>query len=136
MRDLFSKFLRFIMVSGVGWVIDFGIYTLLTGPMSFPVALSNYISSVPAITFVFFVSTRKMFICRPDGLSKKTKYFLYVIYQLILVTVVSFAAQWIAESLTLLPAAAQYTKLAAKVLITPVTMVCNFFVLKLIAEKW
>ena len=55
------------MVSGVGWVIDFGIYTLLTGPMSFPVALSNYISSVPAITFVFFVSTRKMFICRPDA---------------------------------------------------------------------
>ena len=125
------------MVSGVGWVIDFGIYTLLTGPLLFPVALSNYISSVPAITFVFLVSTRKMFICRPDGLSKKTKYFLSVIYQLILVTIVSFAAQWLAESLThLLPAAAQYTKLAAKVLITPVTMVCNFFVLKLIAEKW
>lgn len=137
MGNLISKFFRFIGVSGIGWVIDFVIYTLLTEAAHLPVALSNYISTVPAITLVFFVSTRKLFLCRPDGLSLRTKYLLYVAYQLLLVTAVSFLAQWLAGVLPLLlPFLAPIAKLAAKILITPITMVCNFFVLKYLAEKW
>ena len=137
MGNLISKFFRFIGVSGIGWILDFVIYTLLTGVAHLPVALSNYISTVPAITLVFFVSPRKLFLCRPDGLSLRAKYMLYVIYQLLLVTTVSFLAQWMAGFLPLLlPFLSGVAKLAAKVLITPVTMVCNFFVLKYLAEKW
>lgn len=137
MGNLISKFFRFIGVSGIGWVIDFVIYTLLTGVAHLPVALSNYLSSLPAITFVFFVSTRKLFLCRPDGLSLRAKYVLYVVYQFVLVTGVSFLAQWLAVVLpALLPFLSGLAKLAAKILITPITMVCNFFVLKILAEKW
>ena len=137
MGNLFFKFCRFIGVSGIGWVMDFVLYTLLTGVIHLPVALSNYLSTIPAITFVFFVSTRKLFVCRPDGLTKPAKYALYVIYQLILVTCVSFLAQWLAAILpALLPFLSSFAKLAAKILITPITMVCNFFVLKILAEKW
>lgn len=137
MGNLISKFFRFIGVSGIGWVMDFVIYTLLTGAARLPVALSNYLSSLPAITFVFFVSTRKLFLCRPDGLSLRVKYVLYVVYQLLLVTGVSFLAQWLAVvAPLLLPFLSGFAKLAAKILITPITMVCNFFVLKYLAEKW
>ena len=137
MGNLISKFFRFIGVSGIGWIIDFLIYTLLTGVAHLPVALSNYISTVPAITLVFFVSTRKLFLCRPDGLSLRAKYVLYVIYQLLLVTAVSFLAQWLAAVLpSLFPFLSGFAKLTAKILITPVTMVCNFFMLKYLAEKW
>ena len=137
MANLISKFFRFVGISSIGWIIDFVIYTLLTEVAHLPVALSNYISTVPAITLVFFVSTRKLFICRPDGLSLRAKYVLYVVYQLLLVTGVSFLAQWLAGALPLLlPFLSSFTKLAAKILITPVTMVCNFFVLKYLAEKW
>ena len=121
----------------MGWIIDFVIFTALTGAVRLPVALSNYISSIPAITLVFFLSTRKLFICRPDGLSRQAKYLLYVVYQLLLLTAVSFLAQWLAAVLPLLlPFLSGLAKPAAKILITPITMVCNFFVLKYLAEKW
>ena len=137
MNKLLKKLGAFLLFSGVGWLIDFGIYSILTGPANFPVAPANYLSSVPAITFVFFASTRKTFQCRPDGMSKGTKYLIYVVYQLLLLTAVSFLAQILDPLLArMLPVFADYSKLLAKVCITPVTMLCNFFVLRLIAEKW
>lgn len=137
MPDLVRKFLSFLSVSGVGWLIDFGVYTVLTGALLLPVALSNYISSFFAVSFVFAVSTRKTFVCREDGLKLGTKYVIYVVYQLLLVTAVSFLAQWLAGVLSaILPVPEIYAKLAAKVLITPITMIMNFFVLKQITEKW
>ena len=137
MSKLLKKLGAFLLFSGVGWIIDFGIYSILTGPLGFPVAGANYLSSIPAITFVFFTSTRKTFQCRPEGLPKGMKYLIYVVYQLLLVTAVSFLAQSLDPLLAkAIPMAADYSKLLAKICITPVTMLCNFFVLRLIAEKW
>ena len=137
MSKLLKKLGAFLLFSGVGWIIDFGIYSILTGPLGFPVAGANYLSSIPAITFVFFTSTRKTFQCRSEGLPKGMKYLIYVVYQLLLVTVVSFLAQALDPLLAkAIPVAADYSKLLAKICITPVTMLCNFFVLRLIAEKW
>ena len=137
MSKLLKKLGAFLLFSGVGWIIDFGLYSLLTGPLGFPVGGANYLSSVPAVTFVFLASTRKTFRCRPDGLSKGMKYLLYVVYQLLLLTVVSFLAQGLDPLLAkMLPMVPDYSKLLAKICITPVTMLCNFFVLRLIAEKW
>ncbi len=137
MSKLLKKLGAFLLFSGVGWIIDFGIYSILTGPLGFPVAGANYLSSIPAITFVFFTSTRKTFQCRPEGLPKGMKYLIYVVYQLLLVTAVSFLAQALDPLLAkVIPVAADYSKLLAKICITPVTMLCNFFVLRLIAEKW
>lgn len=129
MAELFGKFCRFLLVSGVGWVMDFGIYTGLTVGLDVPVAGANYLSSLPAITFVFFVSTRKILIS--NGRNGQ-KYLAYVVYQFLLVTAVSFLAQWLAA---ILPLPADWGKLGAKVIITPITMVANFFVLKWIAQQ-
>ena len=137
MRNILKKLCAFLLFSGIGWIIDFGLYVFLTKALSFPVAGANYLSSIPAITFVFFVSTRKTFQCRPDGLSKGKKYVIYVVYQLLLVTAVSFLAQWLDPLYgAILPQFKELSKLLAKITITPITMLCNFFVLRLIAEKW
>ena len=137
MAKLMAKFIRFIGISGMGWIIDFVLFTLLTGVFRLPVALSNYISSIPAITLVFFLSTHKLFVCRPNGLSLRAKYLLYVVYQFLLLTAVSFLAQWLAVVLPLsLPFLSGLAKPASKILITPITMICNFFALKYLAEKW
>lgn len=137
MTKLLKKFCSFLLYSGVGWVIDFGLYWLLTSLLNFPVTGANYLSSIPAITFVFFVSTRKTFLCRPEGLSKPMKYLVYVVYQLLLLTAVSFLAGWLHPVLqTAFPSLSFHAKLLSKVCITPITMTCNFFVLRMIAEKW
>ena len=140
MRRLLKKFLQFMLVSGVGWVLDFGIFTLLTTTL--PMVISNCISSLTAVTFVFFVSTWKILGNKTDGHSRQVKYLVYVVYQLLLITGVSFLAQWLHgllegwRALSVLPLLGEHTKLVAKILITPLTMVCNFFVLRQISERW
>ena len=138
MKRLAAKFVQFFLISGLGWILDFSVYTVLTALFSCSVLAANYLSSLPAITFVFFVSTRKTFVCRRDGLSMRGKYVAYVVYQLVLVSLVSFLGQWLfqqlAPLLTMLSPA--QCKLLIKVCITPITMICNFFVLRQIAEKW
>ena len=139
-KKLLEKFLRFVLVSGVGWLIDFAIYTALTKALRFPVVGANYLSSLVSVTFVFFVSTEKVLENRPGRLSMPQKYLLYVGYQVVLVTAVSFLAAWLDRLLAALrfvqaaPLLAENTKLLAKLLITPVTMLCNFFVLRRITE--
>lgn len=138
MKQILRKFIQFVLVSGVGWLIDFSVFLALTNLFCASVLAANYLSSLPAITFVFFVSTRKTFVCRVDGLSMKGKYVAYVVYQLLLVSLVSLLGQGLFLKITpLLPALSQeLCKLLIKVCITPITMVCNFFVLRQIAEKW
>lgn len=132
-RSFLNKFLRFALISGVGWLIDFSVYTALTHLTAIPVAVANDLSTLPAVTYVFLISTRKLLSCKTERVSKVTKYVVYALYQLVLVTIASFAMQALASVLEeFLP----HAKLAAKVLITPFTMVTNFFVLRAIAEKW
>lgn len=133
MRSFLNKFFRFALISGVGWLIDFSVYTALSRLTEIPVAAANYLSSLPAITYVFFVSTRRLLACKTDRVSKLTKYLVYALYQLALVSAASFAMQALAGALAEFT---QYGKLAAKILITPFTMTANFFVLRAIAEKW
>ena len=139
-KGLLEKFLRFVLVSGVGWVIDFSIYTALTKALGFPVVGANCISSFVSVTFVFLVSTKKILENRTGRLTTVQKYLLYVGYQVVLVTAVSLLAGWLDGLLAGLspvravPLLADNTKLLAKLCITPVTMLCNFFVLRRITE--
>lgn len=133
MVSLLRKFFRFALISGVGWLIDFSVYTALTRWTAIDVAAANYLSSLPAVTYVFLVSTKRVLSCKTDRVSKLTKYLVYALYQLLLVSAASFAMQALARSFL---EWTQYGKLAAKILVTPFTMTANFFVLRAIAEKW
>lgn len=137
---LLGQALRFFGVSGSGWLIDFCVFWVLTQFGGLKVAYANMLSSIPAITLVFFVSTRHIFAGRKEGLPLWKKYVIYFLYQMLLV----FCVSWIGEglyqllsrtSLVQFPLLSEHLKLVCKILITPITMSINFVVMKLLCER-
>ena len=125
-------------ISGLGWCLDFGIYLALTLLLELPVQAANHISTIPAVTLVFFLSTRHTFRQRPGGLPLWLKYILYVVYQLLLVTGVSWLGQQVYDLLIVLPLPAlilDSLKILIKIGITPITMLLNYFVLGWLTER-
>lgn len=140
LRGLIRQALRFLAVSGTGWVIDFSVFWALTHFLDFPVSYANMLSSIPAITLVFLVSTHKIFANKKEGLPLWGKYLVYFGYQMVLVVCVSWLGEWLyrlisGTSLMEIALIADHLKIICKILITPVTMTINFFVMKLLCEK-
>lgn len=136
---LAKQFVRFIGISGVGWILDFSLYTILTMCFNWEVFFSNCLSSIPAVTLVFFVSTKKIFENSEGKISVRGKYWIYLIYQALLLLEVSYVGQYLSQRITqililtdIIPA---LSKIISKLLITPVTMILNFFVMKFLTEK-
>ena len=90
---LLKQAVRFLAVSGSGWLIDFSVFVFLTEWLHLIVAYANMLSSIPAITLVFIVSTRKIFSAQNRKIPLWGKYAIYFLYQMILVSCVS----WIGE---------------------------------------
>ena len=61
MKELIKQAFKFFGISGIGWIIDFTIYTILTSIFKLNVDISNIISSLSGCSFVFMISTRKLF---------------------------------------------------------------------------
>ncbi len=138
MKKMFLQFVRFIGISGVGWCIDFSLYLMLTSVFRWPVFISNCLSAVPAVTLVFSVSTAKIFRKAPGKIPVYAKYVIYLIYQFILLLIVSSLGQWLSDVIILkatMRLIVDLSKVIAKVMITPVTMVMNFLIMKLLSEN-
>lgn len=136
-QKIWIQFYQFILISGLGFLMDFGLFYFLTKRL--PIAMANMISALPAITWVFFFSTRKIFRQRDSGSQAWVKYGVYLVYQCVLLVSVSVVAQKMytflypfTEPYGLLRA---YLQMIVKCLITPITMLCNFIVMKTLAEK-
>lgn len=136
MKHLLKQAISFIGLSGIGWILDFCTYTVL-GFFSRSLALNNTISSWVGVTFVFIFATRKVFE-KNSSISLKWKYLIYILYQIILIYFVSkvlnginmFIVHNIAIGLIL-----KFSSIISKILVTPVTMILNFFVMKGVIEK-
>ena len=135
MKLLLIQFIKFLFVSGTGWLIDFGLYSIFTGIFGLEVIYSNIMSSIPAITFVFIISTKKIFKENQKEFSIKQKYIMYFLYQMILIFLVSLLAQLLYKISINNSINFSFLKIAIKITITPLTMVLNFFVIKYLAEK-
>ena len=137
LKKIVNQFFKFLMISGIGWLIDFGVFYIISGLMHGSVLISNIISTIPAFSFVFFVSTRKVFNKSGGKISLVSKYVIYFTYQIILVLTVSVVGQSVFELLLKLnlPLEMSLLKLIAKIIITPITVCCNFIMLKLLTEK-
>ncbi|MCH5277779.1 MAG: GtrA family protein [Desulfovibrionaceae bacterium] len=132
--------LKFFAVSGCGWLIDFSVFTLLAQFVGFNVAYANMLSSIPAITLVFFVSTRKIFANKKNGMSIWKKYIIYFFYQIILVICISWVGEGFYRLLLyinieqILPVSGNI-KLICKIIITPIAMTMNFMMMKILCER-
>lgn len=103
--------------------------------MSLQILYSNILSSIPAITFVFIVSTKRIFKENKDGFSIKQKYLIYFVYQMVLILLVSLLGQFLYTIIINNGINFSFLKIIIKIIITPVTMILNFFVIKYLAEK-
>ena len=123
--SIWQKAVRFVGFSGLGWILDFIVYSIL-GIWFSNLVLNNFISSWVGVTFVFIFATRKVF----ENSSKVplwAKYLIYIVYQFVLILCVSKLLGVIDLLKT--------SKFIAKILITPITMTLNFFVMRGVVEK-
>lgn len=132
--------MMFFGISAIGWTIDFGIYLTLTYLFDFEVSVANFLGAVPAISFVFFMSTKKTFVSKDGGIRIFYKYVTYFGYQMILLLCVSLLNQYIygaiiTTSIGSIDLIFRYAKVISKVIITPITMCINFAVMKVLIER-
>lgn len=140
MKKLLKQAGQFLLVSGTGWLLDFGIFSLLAYLTALPVGLCNVISAIPSLTLVFVVSTRRIFKNSAGKLPAWAKYAIWLAWQMLLLAAVSALAQWLygavgQSALNQLPLVARHLKVLCKLAITPFTMVANFLVMRRLAEK-
>ncbi len=136
MKKIIIDILKFVGVSGIGWLIDVLIYLTLSSIIKLNVDISNMISSLVGVSFVFLVSTRKIFV-NNSKINLKLKYIIYIVYQLILIYLASLAILSLKNYLTSLDIklVIKYVNIISKIIITPFTMLINFIVMKLLIEK-
>lgn len=135
MKKFFNQFIKFLFVSGTGWLIDFSLYFIFTNILKYEVFYSNILSSIPAITFVFIVSVKKIFKKKENGISIRKKYIIYFLYQMLLIFLISLLGQSLYLILVENNMEARIIKIIIKIIITPITMIINFFVMKFLTEK-
>ena len=136
MKEILIKVLKFIGFSGIGWLIDTTTYMILTSIFKLNIDISNIFSSLVGVTFVFIMSTRKIFVSN-SKINIKIKYLIYVIYQVILILTISKVMLLLKDIITPLniDLINKYINITVKIIITPFTMVINFIVMKLLLEK-
>jgi putative flippase GtrA len=135
--NLPGKFIRFLGVSGIGWLVDFSIYCTFVFVFHLPVFRANILSAIPAVTFVFFVSVRKVFARKKSKFPLWLKYASYICYTIILLLLVSIIGQWgygIIMHYDLFIIFRPIAAILVKCAITGITMMCNFFMMKFIVE--
>ena len=125
-------------MSGIGWILDFSTYCIITNITPINVMFANMISAIPATTYVFIMSNKKIFKDNNHKISLKTKYLIYFGYQIILVSLVSILGELLYNlfiNKVTIKLVLKYLKILVKILITPITMTLNFIVMKCLIEK-
>lgn len=136
MKKILIQAFKFFGISGIGWLLDFLTYTGL-GLVSENLVLNNIISSCVGVTFVFAFATRKVF-QNNSKISLRWKYLIYLAYQMVLIVFISKLLDGINAMIVNnfdIEIILRFSSVIAKIVVTPVTMVLNFIVMKRIIEK-
>lgn len=127
---LVKQFSAFFVVSGLGWLLDFSLFLLLIKFAFFQAFYANFISSLAAVTFVYFVSTTTIFNKTADGkLFFLVLFWLYQIFSIYLFSLllkgaIAFLHSDMKMSLDV--------NAAAKILVTPLNLITNFIFMKVL----
>lgn len=136
MKNIFRQAVGFVGLSGIGWILDFCTFSGL-GLISDNVILNNFISSWVGVTFVFIFATRRIF-RNSSRISLKWKYLIYLVYQFVLIFLVSMLLgrvnQFILNTVSV-ALIRRFSGILSKIVVTPATMILNFFVMKGVIEK-
>ena len=136
LRNLLMQALRFVGLSGIGWLLDFAVYTILSTCVS-NLAAANMISSLVGASFVFIFSTRFVF-QNSHRIPLIWKYCVYIAYQALLILLISLLLAQINTLITTHVSVGIIVRASAilsKIIVTPITMTLNFFIMKFVIEK-
>lgn len=129
---------RFIGLSGAGWLFDLALFVALTSALGVASGVSNAVSGVTAASIVFALSNRMVFGASNTGLGRKVA--VFALYQGVLILLASVAVSQTHEGLLrIAPHVAPgvdpaLLPVAAKCLVTPFTLAANFVVGRTIAH--
>jgi|LNFM01.2.fsa_nt_gb putative flippase GtrA len=120
-----TRIAGFALVSGVGLAIDFGMFLALVEFLDVRAGVANLVSAAIAVTFVYFVSVRRLF--NYQGRFLLALFALYLAYQIIAVAAASWAIDWLALNL--------FAPMIAKAVILPVTFTANYLFMSFITRS-
>ncbi|ABD79682.1 GtrA family protein [Saccharophagus degradans] len=126
-----QQFLRFALLSGVGWLCDFGVYSLLVLLTDIGSSSANFISSFVGVTFVYFTSLGYVF--RRRDQNRKVFLTSYWAWQAASITAYSVALGLLVASLVnvqLLTELGVNIAIAGKIIITPINLLTNYMFMK------
>ncbi len=127
--ELSVQAVKFIVFSGLGWLCDFAIFSLLVSTADVSAGLANFISATIAAMAVFIASKLFIFVSR-ESLGRST--FYYLIYTEANILVWALIIHFITYQLVSLSAFNYSTSaLFAKLIVTPFSLLCNF-----VASRW
>lgn len=130
---LSSKEVQFILLSFVGWCLDFVLFYAGVALLSVPPAWSNIISSTTAAMTVFLLSQRFVFDAQYVSIRSNVIYFAYTVSNIIVWSVaIASLSTSIGNSLAVVGAS---SALIAKVIITPLSLFCNYFVARWVSKR-
>ncbi|MQT48243.1 hypothetical protein GHO40_16170 [Pseudomonas helleri] len=127
-------FIDFVLVSGVGWILDLVSYTALTQLLHLPPVYGNFISSMIGVTYVWIVALNRIFNRRGSG--KYVFLPIYWVYQGVSILGYSFLISFVVEVMNfrgdhdvMLPVA-----LLAKLVLTPANLLTNFLFMTVLTK--
>jgi putative flippase GtrA len=124
-KKIVLALLRFAVISGVGLLLDFGVFFLLVRAGRMQPTASNMISATVAVAFVYFASISKVFSYQGDFLL--SLFLVYLGYQVMAVALASIAVGYLAAYF----ASPGWAKLA----VLPMTFGANFAFMSLLTRR-
>jgi putative flippase GtrA len=121
--QIIINFFKYFYVSLVGLSLDVLIYYTLVHIFGMEVFFANLMSSFSAISFVYIMSTKKIF----DKQSSISSYTLYIIYHLISINIYSYLVSSIHVQYGFSP-------LMSKAVTVPLSFITNFIFMSVLAN--
>lgn len=140
MKKLIAQLLKFGVVGGISFIVDFTVYAVLANVIGVHYLIAGVCSFVVSVTVNYLLSMRFVFESK-DDMKKTTEFVIFVVLSLIglgLNSVILYICvdliyenwiwlnQWLGVDLM---------KLAAKIIATAIVMVYNFVSRKIFLEK-
>lgn len=122
-------FLHFGALSGLGWLLDFGVFAILSEIFAVPGFVANFLSSYAGVTFVYFVSLKMIF--KRNNMGRNIFLIAYWGFQFLSILFYSQVLEMVAAALLAVP----FHQLGAKIIITPLNLISNFLFMKLLVRS-
>lgn len=116
----------FVMLSGVGWILDFMVFVFLIALLSVPSEIAHLMSATTASLLVFITSRALIY---NNGMINFRSLMIFFLYTEISILFWAITIGLISSFLCdVVSASSQSASITAKILVTPFSLFCNFLV--------